>query len=603
MNNRLLCYFNFNDYFYEIGIDKNSKILCKKFGTKKQKASISDAEVIKSVIKKISDMKYVFFNEIQYNGEKLRLYLNLFNNKIYISKIDNQKEVACDYDSYKEVYDMYNNPIIYDYPFGRQSPFGNEQSSVDNPFGTQSLFGNGQSSVDNPFESLDEFNTDSNQEDYYTRIEESRRRQAELKRKNKNKNKRIITVVVSGILIVVTVIASIAMIAKFRGNDFETEQNINIEEIIENTEDKVLKKILESLSEEEDWVIEQVIEQYQAQKENSQSEKYLEEIGTGPEKTIKVEEMSKEAKKLIDSISTNNNLTEEEKELIIEYYSIFFENNMKYIKNSDELCDTLNSIKIIYDIKTEEELEELGIGGYYDSKTNEITIYRDSKEVITHEVGHAIGNLGMGQTTKQLTEGYNELFNPNRDSSVYSKEQIIVLILEQIYGKDFMREAYFNQSLFSDIYDRFDIDKGDTNKHWDLIRKCNSLLLKYEDYTLEEIKTDENILKEMEALFNQLKEEYESLTKKEWEKNELLKVCYDRFTGENTSGKNGGEKNYLIRDVYINSDGNYVYRIGKIFSVLVDVTEPTMEDVLYGNTVQSDLYSKTFDIISGEIEI
>ena len=91
----LLCFFNFNNYFYEVFTDKDCKIKCKKFGKSKEESPISDIEIINRVINKISAMKYALFETIEYNKEQLKLYFNSFNQKVYISKIENEKEVAC----------------------------------------------------------------------------------------------------------------------------------------------------------------------------------------------------------------------------------------------------------------------------------------------------------------------------------------------------------------------------------------------------------------------------------------------------------------------------------------------------------------------------
>ena len=53
-----------------------------------------------------------------------------------------------------------------------------------------------------------------------------------------------------------------------------------------------------------------------------------------------------------------------------------------------------------------------------------------------------------------------------------------------------------------------------TNKHWDLIRKCNSFLVKYEEYALDGIRMNEEGLKEIKELLAELEMEYEETTGK-----------------------------------------------------------------------------------------
>ena len=112
---KLLCLFNYNGFLYEVFIDSNNAISVLKIGHQKEESPIKDYEIIQTIINKISSLKYMFFSQIEYNNEKLKLYYNTFNNKVYISKLEGINEIPCSYENYKALYDKYNNPILYDF--------------------------------------------------------------------------------------------------------------------------------------------------------------------------------------------------------------------------------------------------------------------------------------------------------------------------------------------------------------------------------------------------------------------------------------------------------------------------------------------------------
>ena len=611
MNDKLLCCFNYSNNFYEIFADSDSRLFCKKIETNKTNTSISDSEIIGKVIDKIYEMKYKFFDEIKYKDEDLKLYLNLFNQKIYISKIDGEHEVVCDYKKYKELYDMYNNPIIYNYKslinheifegFNFQTDYSMEGfdhfTTNNNPFGNNpesnsghSNFGFGSNPSSSYFGNSSSFGTvEDEEDDFLTRREKEREQERERIRKEQERkhkrNKRIIKVMIAGVLVTVIVFSSVALKTKFKNNDIDNYNQIQIEYVLSSEDQDVLQKILEALGDEDQWVKEQVTEQYLSMHGNVEEEAPKEEI---KETTIKV---SKETDQILESIKNNPNISNEEKEFIINNFTKFYEENSKYIKNIEEVCERFETLKIEYDIRSNADLEELGIRGEYNTQENDITIFSDEPSVKTHEYTHVAGNFGTGAADYRLNEGYTELLNPspNKDKT-YASEKTMVLILEQIYGKDFMRSAYFNNSLFSDMFDRFDLNKGtDINTHWNIIKDVNSFLVKYQHYSIDGLKQDEEAYAELKSLLLTLQNEYKEVTGKEWNDNELLKLCYDRFTGENTSDKHEG---YEIQDIFFDNEG-YKYTLGKHLSPQVITSDIKIND---GEDSYVEFYSGSFDV-------
>lgn len=228
------------------------------------------------------------------------------------------------------------------------------------------------------------------------------------------------------------------------------------------------------------------------------------------------------------------------------------------------------------------------VGGQYYPDENVIVIFDNQENIKTHEVMHALGNLGTGIADGKLSEGYTELFNPNHRKDVYPNERMMVIILEQIYGKDFMRKAYANQSLFNDIYSRFNIDKTDDNQHWNLIRDVNSFLIKYQSKDIRTLQGDPGVKEDTDRIIQRLKDEYKTVTGKEWDDNEVLKLCYDRITGEETSDKYEG---FGIIDIYFDENGDYAFEQARSITRLTkEDNKPKSPDEMIHTSLSGETY-------------
>ena len=565
---KLLCCFNYNNYFYEIFVNNIGKIYCRKIGKNSNKDNYSDSELIKRIIHKINVMSFALVENIKYKDNYLNVFRNSISDDIYVVSKEKDSYTLCDYNEYKTLYDLYNNSIIYNYDFYNED--------FDDDFSSSKF------DEDDDFELNDEF------------IEKKS------VKKDKKKKSKIIKLTVCGVVIAAVVFPVSFFVYEniIKPDYLNNTDDVVIDVIEEENEDENLLKILELLKNEEPWVIEQVKEQYYADldsNKNNNSDSNSSEVV-----------LSKDALKVVESIKNNKYLNDNEKNIIINSFSEYLNLLLKYCNNVDDLCERFSNVTITYDIKDDIEIKNLGAWGEYDTEKNTITVYKDLKEVITHEVSHMFGNFGLGITTCKLTEGYCEMFNPNRNFNQYKKEQLMIIILEQVYGEDFMRSSYFNESLFQNVYDRFDADLYETNKYWNLIRNVNSFLTKYENFSISDINKNEEYKNEMMIIISDLKNMYKELNGKEWEDNEVLNICFDMLTFSSTSkgSKDSLEHHMSLKDIYIDLDGGYSYKIGKVLTPIIDISNPSVDDYLSDENVASaDLYVKSFDIKSDGIKI
>jgi len=627
---KLLSCFSYNKCFYEIFLNEKNKFTVKKVVTNSNKKEINkeDWEIAKKVLDKIADMKYKYFDTITYQNEKLNLYMNLINNKMYISKYDNEKEVACSYKDYKELYDSYNNPIIYNYsiknmqyifddfifntsssvsesniyegalfnnnmfksdsinnsPFGSNGVFGSTEKQ-NSSFGSNGVFGstekqNSSFGSNGVFGSTEKQNTPFGND--FEKKSNANVQPKQINNKPKKNGIKFIKVLVAGVVITALVVSSTVLISKFSDRTAKDDKISEVKIELREDIDKTIESIKYELKDEEQWVVDQVIENYK--QELGVSDKQIEDG-----RDVKMGELSPKTQKLIKSIDSNMNIPEENKEKLKKGLAIFLDNHVEHIQNIEGLCQQFETVEVNYDLQGEGE-EGLDLGGQYDRQRNEIIIYKNTDAVWVHEMLHIVGDFGIGITTNKLSEGYLELNNPLRSTNVYPTEQTVVMILEEIYGKEFMEKAFLNGSLYSDIYEKFNITDHAYNEHWNMVKDVNAFLNKSQNYHVSGIKNNPELLSETKQMLDRLKVEYETVTGKKWEDNELLKLCYDRMTGENTSDKHKG---YEITDIFIDENGEYKFEIGENVSYkIMEKNEEGYTEI----TIKNTYVSKDFDV-------
>lgn len=272
--------------------------------------------------------------------------------------------------------------------------------------------------------------------------------------------------------------------------------------------------------------------------------------------------------KLLDAISNNQNLVQEEKDFISQNFRTFFDDSKEYMIE-DEIIDTLETLKIKYDYK--ENLED-GTAGEYDGGHNEITFYvgnniqevtEYSKTVPMHEVFHSIQSFGFGKLNEGMTEVYAEEYGKTKSTAFYPNEKLWAKLMLEVFGKDLiMQDSLNNSNLPENIAEKISQLSEETsietarNDILDLISDINDSIeyLEKKKFSSFYNEQQENIEDEqkIENIFNRLKNYDRILNGRDT--NNMLNIYKDAILKTNSSKllENEGEyiskihKNYFI---------------------------------------------------------
>ena len=161
-------------------------------------------------------------------------------------------------------------------------------------------------------------------------------------------------------------------------------------------------------------------------------------------------ETSKEDDYLIlNAVLENENLSDEEKYLFLQYGDMLYEN--PYL-NREKAYRNLKDVRIDYNAVR--DMSDLSIVGEYDYADNVINIYDDTQAVKGHEIIHCIYNVKRSGLDNYFVEGmtellYNEYFedNPFLEINSYPMEVSCVKMLTDLCGADTMLEAFSTSSM------------------------------------------------------------------------------------------------------------------------------------------------------------
>ena len=152
--------------------------------------------------------------------------------------------------------------------------------------------------------------------------------------------------------------------------------------------------------------------------------------------------------RLFHAILKNNNLTQEEKEFIIQNFGKFF-NDAKQYMNEKAVLNILETLKIRYDT-----IPDGNIAGMYEPIPNLITFHvgnnieevnKECKIIPIHEVFHSIQSFGFGKIMEGMTELYAEEYGNKRDTyHHYPQAKLWAQLLVEIFGKDLVLKDSFN---------------------------------------------------------------------------------------------------------------------------------------------------------------
>lgn len=553
--NSLLGYFEYKDNQYQIFSNKDNKVSIKVLG---KKVNPKESKlVIDGVINEINKRMKTMIGKFKYDNEELTLYKDTINNFYYLYNKDGLINV--------------NNPKYY--------PIIHAYN-----FSVESYYNNG-------FNSFDQYDTFGYDEAAYLR------RQQEARKKRKQKK---IKMIIAGSLVTITLlVGSFALHSHFNkdekidvkpevkvsdvtiNNPTEDEIKDDIEEssfVFNYTEKSVEEQIREALSGEEDWVIEAALKEH----ENFMN-LFQFDVVEEPIQNIDYSNYSEKTVRLLNIIKNNPNINDDLKQIIINNYADFLEHDIKYFadKSYNDLCETLEGLVIeeTYTSSGNGTYDGDVVNGYYVGGENKIVLFSKSDDVLTHEFNHVLGHNHFSYVASdKLNEGMTEQTNPlGALTYSYKPEQAFYLILEQIYGRDFMKNARYNVGFLFELYNANGEIPDDEKM---LVEDIDHFLI---DYASIKEDTDE-VVKRRYELIERLKELYERKTGREFGKNQIIQVCCDVITKDNTLGLGDGLEVFNIR---VDNENVCTYTISK----RVDVS---YQD---GNTSSSEYYNVTKDIV------
>lgn len=334
--------------------------------------------------------------------------------------------------------------------------------------------------------------------------------------------------------------------------------------------------------------------------------------------------------KLRSAISNNNNLTQKEKEFIIQNFDEFLDDTKQYI-NEEEIVNILETLEIKYEYK--ERLKDGTTAGEYDTVHNEITFYvgSDIEEVITyskivpmHEVFHSLQSFGFGRIMEGMTEVYAEEYGEEKSKAYYPEEKLWAKLLLEVFGKDLILQDSVNNSRLPEYISEKIYQLSDNitlnsvrNDMINLISDINDSIeyLEKKKYSVFSKSFEENEEDEqkIESIFNRL-ENYDKILNVR-ETNKMIDIYKDAILKTNYSGLLENDREYIsninkkyfdntedtIKIEIINSNGGYqceredkegnIIQLGKIpyRNVVIDVDGNILYKEDYNVTMQNIL--------------
>lgn len=313
--------------------------------------------------------------------------------------------------------------------------------------------------------------------------------------------------------------------------------------------------------------------------------------------------LSEDVKKLVDTLNNNPNISQKQKDDIINKFAMIWQDNIDYYQKEDgfyynQLISTLENLTI--DVRPVEEGRNIGgtgnphvgAAGYFDPYTKEIVLFGESSGALHHEVGHGSGDFGIGNTL--LTEGYNEWKNGN--NSVYENERYMAYAFEEVFGEETLKEAFTRHNLCDVLTDKLVEEAGIERDEAEVtIREllCNTQSALYnlgysydldKDIALE----DEDINRRFSDIMNSLEDINSRL--KNPQNNKLLAIK-DYFTNNRSSDLLQSEGEKILSFEYL-ENGSMLIEIGsrKEFSIRNGAETTANESI------------SRFKIINGEID-
>ena len=548
---KLLATFSYLDNFYELYSDQNGATSVIMFGKNKHK--IDHNMICKKVIDKINELRSVYSYRINFKGEDIDVYYDRIVDLYYFEKDgirinENNKD-------YIDLYKMYNYLPNYYY----DSRYSSSNSSSYYSYDTSS---------DSQYENYD-YN-------YKKRLE--------------NKKKKL-KIIVGSITLSVTLLVG-AFVAVPKIVDAKDTTQVEISSIVEDNQDQtieyqIIKSIISECGEQPEWVYKQVIEDYKlSQQIEEKQEKLLEAINNGAsqdeidrideeinaisnnkaeENSIDISTSTKRTHKMIEAINSNKNISEDDKNILINGLFNTMQLDSKYYTNEsfEQVLGVLSTFTIDkkYLEKNDAYIKPDGlpIAGECSCEGTLITIYTDNnyESTLCHELGHSLGKVEeCTYVYNKINEGMTETICGKNE--VYAMERCFYIMLEQIYGESFFKNAYYNQDvLYWAFQDRFGADEAVNNTN--LCVKINGFLIDYQlENDITKLHENKTYLSDVNNIVSDLKKKYNEITGLDWNNNNILTACESYLTGINKTLPD----NLYITGIKKDLDGKYYLQIG-----------------------------------------
>lgn len=315
---------------------------------------------------------------------------------------------------------------------------------------------------------------------------------------------------------------------------------------------------------------------------------------------------SKKVRILVDSIKNNPNLSDEDKDFIINQWIKKWEKNEDYI-DEQVLSYQLKHLDIRYLLNEKANLCVLNnphtkiIGGAYHEGLNRIDIYNMMSR--DHEIGHVMGNFKCYSTL--LNEGYNEWKNGGNDS--YILERYMAYVYEEVFGEETLRKGYYSKNLHDAIVDKIVQTCGVSRD--EVEKEVSELLNKTQDtlyFVAENSEKDDTINalddpKNTQALSDLIEYINGFNNRLRNPSNSKLTALCDCLTGRNNMGllQNDGERIVSIK--YLES-GDMLFEIGTTKEISCSYSGTTSIPVSRFKVVRIDTKPNSFEKIT-DIEL
>ena len=593
---KLLATFSYLDNFYELYVDNNGKTSVVIIG--KNKCKINNDMICKKVIDRINDLRNEYSYSIDFNGEKIDAYCDRIIDLYYFKK--DGIRIKENNRKYLDLYKIHNYlPQYYNY---------NDYEYNSNSYLDYSSYG---TSSDNQYY----------KNDY------------KYKQKLKKKKKKLKIIIGSITISVSLLVGSFIAIPKIidAKSDASIENVVTTENIVDELEDtpfiiyednsnksieeQIINSIIGNCGEQPKWVYDQVIEDYRssktseekieelwAAKENGASQEEIDKIEeeinstfnnkTETNSSVDISSATQRTNRMISAISSNKNISEEDKEVIINRLFNVMQLDSKYYtdENFESVLDLLSTFTIEKKY-LENNAPQIMFDGFYASGEcsfdgQVITIYTDDnyESTLCHELEHCLGKI-VDNTYhyNKINEGITEMYCGS--NATYNKERCFYIMLEQIYGESFFKSAFYNkESLYSIFQDRF----GDEEyrSHYDLCIQINDFLMKYQlENDIEKLYENSIYQNDANNLFNSLMDKYSEVTGLNWNDNNVLIACQSFLTGVNKTLPSNLKVSGIKKDL----DGKYYLQINGSVEYSYEVTEgPSRGSTYIVNPIKHD---------------